>query len=130
VIEDAAQALGATHDGKSVGLQGDAGFFSLAVGKGLSMFEGGVLVTRDADLRSLFRTVAATVAPPRLGWELRRSVELLGYAALYRPSGLRLAYGRPCGATWPAAIASRRPVTTSISRFPCTSPARGASRSR
>ena len=28
-------------------------------------------------------------------WELRRSIELLGYAMLYRPSGLRMAYGKP-----------------------------------
>ena len=34
-----------------------------------------------------------------LWWELRRSVELLGYAALYRPSGLRLAYGKPLAAS-------------------------------
>ena len=42
LIEDTAQALGARYQGKSVGLQGDAGFFSLAAGKGLSIFEGGI----------------------------------------------------------------------------------------
>ena len=95
VIEDAAQALGATVDGRSVGLLGDVGFFSLAVGKGLTMFEGGVLCTRHAHLRDSLRQVAKTVTPPRAGWELRRSIELLAYAAAYRPAGLRLAYGRP-----------------------------------
>jgi dTDP-4-amino-4,6-dideoxygalactose transaminase len=95
VIEDAAQALGARVDGRSVGLQGDVGFFSLAVGKGLTMSEGGVLVSTDPLLRELFDTMSDAVTPPRAGWELRRSVELLGYAALYRPAGLRMAYGRP-----------------------------------
>ena len=33
--------------------------------------------------------------PRSLGWEWKRSLELLGYAALYRPRGLRLAYGNP-----------------------------------
>ena len=94
VIEDAAQALGACVDGASVGIKGDVGFFSLAVGKGLSTFEGGVLVAREHEMRAALR---AEGTRPRfnLWWELRRSVELLGYAALYRPSGLRLAYGKP-----------------------------------
>ena len=95
VIEDAAQALGATIDGQSVGLLGDLGFFSLAVGKGLTMFEGGVLFTQHAHLRKPLREVAETVTPPKTCWELRRSMELLAYAAVYRPAGLRLAYGRP-----------------------------------
>src|SRR5205085_310960 len=51
VVEDAAQAMGARYQGKSVGLRGDAGFFSLAAGKGLSIFEGGVWVAADAELR-------------------------------------------------------------------------------
>ncbi len=33
--------------------------------------------------------------PPHAGWEWRRRLELLGYTALYRPWGLRLAYGNP-----------------------------------
>ncbi|GAB3783892.1 DegT/DnrJ/EryC1/StrS family aminotransferase [Dyella agri] len=95
VIEDAAQALGARRDGSSVGLAGDIGFFSLAAGKGLSIYEGGLLAARDPELRERLARTAARIAPPSLGWELRRSVELLGYAALYRPRGLALAYGNP-----------------------------------
>jgi perosamine synthetase len=95
VIEDAAQALGATRDGISVGMIGDVGFFSLAAGKGLSIYEGGLLLARDPSLRERLMRTSARVVPHRLDWELRRSIELLGYAALYRPSGLGLAYGRP-----------------------------------
>jgi dTDP-4-amino-4,6-dideoxygalactose transaminase len=95
VIEDAAQALGARHSGSSVGLAGDLGFFSLAAGKGLSIYEGGLLAARDPELRERLAHTAQRIAPFRLGWELRRSAELLGYAALYRPRGLRLAYGHP-----------------------------------
>ena len=94
VIEDAAQALGARVDGTTVGIKGDVGFFSLAVGKGLSTFEGGVLVAREHLLRAALRAEGTRIRFS-LWWELRRSVELLGYAALYRPSGLRLAYGKP-----------------------------------
>ncbi|BFI95577.1 MAG: hypothetical protein RSP_10870 [Rhodanobacter sp.] len=95
VIEDAAQALGARRGEGSVGLAGDLGFFSLAAGKGLSIYEGGLLAARDPELRERLARTAARIAPFQLGWELRRSVELLGYSALYRPRGLRLAYGNP-----------------------------------
>jgi dTDP-4-amino-4,6-dideoxygalactose transaminase len=95
VIEDAAQALGARKDGTSVGLAGDIGFFSLAAGKGLSTYEGGLLLARDPAIRELLARTAKRMVPRRPGWEWRRSIELLGYAALYRPGGLRLAYGNP-----------------------------------
>ena len=98
VIEDAAQALGARSDGITVGMKGDVGFFSLAVGKGLSTFEGGVLLARDSEMQAVLQAQGART-PFSLWWELRRSVELLGYAALYRPSGLRMAYGKPLAAS-------------------------------
>jgi len=95
VIEDAAQAFGARRERRSVGLDGDAGFFSLAVGKGLTTYEGGLLVSADASLRRELRRTSREIVPWRPGWELRRSLELLGYHACYRPSLLRLAYGAP-----------------------------------
>ena len=95
VIEDAAQALGARRLGISVGLAGDIGFFSLAAGKGLSIYEGGLLLARDPQLRERLARTAARIVPRRPDWEWRRCIELLGYAALYRPRCLRLAYGDP-----------------------------------
>ena len=95
VIEDAAQSLGATWQGQPLGMAGDAGFYSLAVGKGLTTYEGGVLLARDASLRQKMHDTAAEIAPFKWGWELRRSLELLGYAALYQPWGLPLSYGLP-----------------------------------
>lgn len=99
VVEDAAQALGARLQNQPVGMLGDIGFYSLAVGKGLSTFEGGVLLAREAAMRERLRQTSQTTVKPHLGWELRRSVELLGYVALYRPSGLRTAYGKPLQAS-------------------------------
>ncbi len=95
VLEDAAQSLGATWEGQPVGMIGDAGFYSMAVGKGLTTYEGGILLTRDATLRTQLKSTAADIAPFKWNWELMRSVELLGYAALYQPWGLPLAYGLP-----------------------------------
>ncbi len=118
VIEDAAQALGARRDGVSVGLLGDVGFFSLAAGKGLSIYEGGLLLARDPELREQLARTAAQHVPRRLAWECRRSIELLGYAALYRPGGLRLAYGAPLR----RALRRGDPVAAVGDDFPLTLP--------
>jgi len=95
VVEDAAQAMGAfAQDGRSVGLRGDAGFFSLAAGKGLTTYEGGILVSRDSALRAELAATAREMLRFDPLLTLRRNLELLGYWLLYTPSGLRLAYGR------------------------------------
>ena len=93
VIEDAAQALGARYQGKSVGLQGDAGFFSLAAGKGLSIFEGGLWIASDAELRAELRRTSLQMIPAHFGWEMLRCLQLAGYVAAYRPFALRYVYG-------------------------------------
>lgn len=95
VIEDAAQALGASWRGRPVGTHGDAGFYSLAVGKGLTLYEGGVLLARDTGMRQRLRAISDQIAPYRWGQELWRLLQLIGYAAFYRPLGLLLAYGFP-----------------------------------
>lgn len=118
VIEDAAQALGARRDGVSVGLAGDVGFFSLAAGKGLSIYEGGLLLARDPSLRERLARTAARLVPHNSGMEWKRRIELLGYAALYRPRGLRLAYGNPLR----RALRRGDPVAAVGDDFPLTIP--------
>lgn len=119
VIEDAAQALGAAHaDGTPAGSAGDIGLFSLAAGKGLSIFEGGLLLARDPALRQQLRDTAGTCLPRRFGWEWRRSLELLGYWAFYRPSGLGLVYGQPLR----RALRRGDPVGAVGDRFPLEIP--------
>jgi dTDP-4-amino-4,6-dideoxygalactose transaminase len=95
VIEDAAQSLGASLAGRQAGTIGDIGFFSLAAGKGLTLYEGGVLVARDAELRKALTETSAELAPYQLSLEWRRSLQLIGYGLFYRPTMLRLAYGVP-----------------------------------
>jgi dTDP-4-amino-4,6-dideoxygalactose transaminase len=94
-IEDTAQALGARHEGAFAGTQGDMGFYSLAAGKSLSIFAGGLLVARDPAWRERCRQASQRLARWRPALELRRSIELAGYTALYRPGGLGWAYGNP-----------------------------------
>lgn len=87
VIEDAAQALGA-----EVGIDGDIIFFSLAAGKGLTMYEGGLLTANKPELRQKLTETAKQI-PRNLVWESKRIVELAGYTTLYNPFGLYFAYG-------------------------------------
>jgi dTDP-4-amino-4,6-dideoxygalactose transaminase len=93
VIEDAAQALGARSQDKSVGLLGDAGFFSFAAGKGLSIFEGGGWIAADAELQAELKRTSQQIIPTRLGREALRCLQLAGYAAAYRPYALHYVYG-------------------------------------
>ncbi|WP_392559855.1 DegT/DnrJ/EryC1/StrS family aminotransferase [Orbus mooreae] len=88
VIEDAAQALGA-----NVGTTGDIVFFSLAVGKGLTLYEGGLVSATDPILRQKLAETISTI-PKSLIWEFRRLIELFGYTALYNPVGLHFVYGK------------------------------------
>ena len=50
LIDDAAQCLGATKDARQCGTFGDAGFYSLGRGKGVTTMGGGILVTDRDDL--------------------------------------------------------------------------------
>ena len=95
VIEDAAQALGARKGAAAVGTQGDIGFFSLAVGKGLTTYEGGLLIARDAQLRAELRRCSDDIVPFSAAWETERTLQLLGYHLFYRPRGLPFVYGLP-----------------------------------
>jgi dTDP-4-amino-4,6-dideoxygalactose transaminase len=93
IVEDAAQAFGATWQGRSVGLVGDIGLFSFGAGKGFTLYAGGGLVAREPTIMAGLRTVAAELTSnSRLG-EARRALSLIGYHAFYNPLGLRAVYG-------------------------------------
>ena len=54
LIEDAAQALGGTMNGRPLGTMGDFGFFSFGRGKSLPLGAGGALVGREVEIFSEF----------------------------------------------------------------------------
>ncbi len=59
VIEDAAQAHGATYEGRKTGALGDAAAFSMYPGKNLgALGDGGVIVTDDQELAKRVRCIA------------------------------------------------------------------------
>ncbi|MCK9572666.1 MAG: aminotransferase class V-fold PLP-dependent enzyme, partial [Candidatus Omnitrophica bacterium] len=49
VIEDCAQSLGAEYKNKKTGSIGDFAFFSLCRGKGLTIYEGGVITSKETN---------------------------------------------------------------------------------
>lgn len=73
IIEDCAQALGATVNGRKIGTLGDVAFFSLGRGKNIYAVSGGVIVTDDHRIaRAVARRISRLPRPP-----LRRSLEAL-----------------------------------------------------
>ncbi len=85
VIEDCAQSLGATYKDKKIGTLGDFSFFSLCRGKGLTIYEGGVIVTeKESDSIEIDATIERIVNSDFLSESLK-ILELLGYWIFYRP---------------------------------------------
>lgn len=50
LVEDVAQAMGCTFEGRKLGTFGDAAFFSLGRGKNITCGSGGIIVTSSAEL--------------------------------------------------------------------------------
>jgi len=65
IVEDAAQAMGETREGRKVGTLGDVSFFSLGRGKAFSVVEGGVILTNRDDLAERLNRLVGEL--PRYG---------------------------------------------------------------
>lgn len=85
IIEDCAQALGAVYENKKVGALGDFSFFSLCRGKGLTIYEGGVIAAKkESDSKIISDTIGQIVKNDFLSESLK-IFELFGYWIFYRP---------------------------------------------
>jgi len=65
IVEDAAQAMGETVEGRKVGTLGDVSFFSLGRGKAFSVVEGGVILTNRDSLAKILNVLIGRL--PRYG---------------------------------------------------------------
>lgn len=68
IVEDAAQAMGETWEGKKLGTLGDVSFFSLGRGKAISTVEGGIILTDRDDIAEKLMHLVAEL-PACSSWE-------------------------------------------------------------
>lgn len=112
VIEDAAQAIGATYNGEHVGTIGDIGGFSLNVHKHIHTGEGGIITTDDDELamrarlvRNHAETVVGNLEGSHLGELDFDATDMTGQN--YRMTELAAAVGREQLRKFPELLADR-----------------------
>jgi dTDP-4-amino-4,6-dideoxygalactose transaminase len=88
LIEDSAEALGATYGGRAAGSFGVAGVFSFNGNKIITTSGGGMLVTNSSDVATVARSLASQAREPLPHYEHT----VVGYN--YRLSNLLAALGR------------------------------------
>jgi perosamine synthetase len=86
VIDDAAQAMGASMGGRPCGAGGDAGLFSFDKGKNVSAIDGGIIVTSSDPIAAALREEMAMLPAPRAAESAVHIAKVLAYFTLLRPS--------------------------------------------
>ncbi len=99
IIEDCAQSLGAIYKDKKVGTIGDFSFFSMARGKGLTIYEGGMLVSNRKEYEEVIDNKIQKLVKEDFISECVKILELFGYAIFYRPGLFWFVYELP-GIIW------------------------------
>lgn len=102
VIEDAAEALGASYQGRPAGSMGDLAFFSFNGNKIITTSGGGMLLSRNSEWIERARHLASQAREPAIHYEHRE----VGYN--YRMSNLLAGLGLSQLADLPRRIAARR----------------------
>jgi perosamine synthetase len=85
VIDDAAQALGATRNGDFSGTLGDVGFYSLARGKALGAGEGGIIVTDSPEIAAAIQAELGALSAPSSGHVSWLFLQLLATSVFINP---------------------------------------------
>jgi perosamine synthetase len=85
LIDDAAQAMGASTAGRWSGTWGDAGLFSFDKGKNISAIDGGVIVTNSADVASALEQEMRALGPSGVRESGVGVLKALAYCVLLRP---------------------------------------------
>ncbi len=85
IIEDCAQSLGACYRQAKVGTLGDFSFFSLCRGKGLTIYEGGLIAVNKKEYTEVVNRKVAELVKKDIFSEGLKVAELFGYAFVYNP---------------------------------------------
>ena len=104
LIEDAAEAIGATFDGQPVGTFGTAGFYSFNGNKVITASSGGIILTKDSELAQKCRYLSNQAKDPGMGYIHSET----GFN--YRLSNILAAIGRAQLTVLDERIAQRRAI--------------------
>ncbi|MFM1751879.1 MAG: hypothetical protein RL119_841 [Actinomycetota bacterium] len=104
IVEDAAEALGATYKGRPAGTLGDIGVFSFNGNKIITTSGGGMLVTPSVEIAQHIRFLSTQAREPAVHYEHAE----LGFN--YRMSNLLAALGRAQLQRLPVFISRRREI--------------------
>lgn len=85
LVDDAAQAIGASRHGRLSGTDGDVGFYSLARGKPIGAGEGGLIVSNSDEIANALRTELELLPPPSFVHNAGVFLEVLASSALMKP---------------------------------------------
>jgi dTDP-4-amino-4,6-dideoxygalactose transaminase len=96
VIDDAAQALGATRNGSFSGARGDVGLYSLARGKALGTVEGGVIVTNSPEIAQAVRLERNGLSGPSSAHAVWLFLQLLATSLFMDPRLYWIPNSLPC----------------------------------
>lgn len=96
MLDDAAQALGATLAGRNVGGFGDAGLYSFDKGKNITSIEGGA-ITASGELARALEARSASLVPTSAVRTAMTSAKLLVYSTMLRPMAYGLMNKLPLG---------------------------------
>ena len=95
LVDDSAQSLGASWDGKRAGTFGDVGFYSLSKGKNITTIEGGIIVTNDSAIAQKIEFLVSALPEAGRLENLTFFVKSLMYAFFLHPHLYRLPAGLP-----------------------------------
>jgi len=85
LIDDAAQSMGSSFQGRASGSLGDAGFYSLGRGKNLSTMSGGVLLTNNDDVARNIIEGIRILNKSKLFKEIRVGLNIVFYSLFLKP---------------------------------------------
>lgn len=126
VIEDCAQAPGASYRGKPAGTLADIGVFSLNYHKHIHTGEGGVVVTDNDELADKIRLIRNHAESVVEGMGVSSLVNMLGFN--YRMTEVEAAIGREQLKKLSGLLAKRRRnveyISDRLKNIPCLEPAK------
>jgi dTDP-4-amino-4,6-dideoxygalactose transaminase len=95
IVEDAAQAMGSSFQGKRLGTLGDVGFFSLGRGKNITCGSGGIIVTDSDAIAEAISAIHADLPGPSFMIDMKNLVSLLLMSVFIHPAFYWLPAGLP-----------------------------------